>query len=252
MSITLSAADPIIRAELPAPFHEGWNRIDGVTVDGRMLTINTGEYFYRYLNPTWMVCDWAGVQTDLLNAQETTRTAVEQMALEYIQAHGRTTSDPALVLTTAHAVYSYLFRTEHLTDPSLAGMGVTEQDLRVLVEMGTMMALNRVELSGMISNVGPAWMFGEAAKVVWGLTTPEAEKLDELYHGGWFNEPRRIEQIKAHAALGGRLVHGCQSGVEQHMAGGCVAPYGANIDRFRADLGTFRDEWVERVRACGK
>ncbi|WP_190853735.1 hypothetical protein [Actinomadura sp. RB99] len=61
--------------------------------------------------------------------------------------------------------------------------------------MGTMMALNRVELSGEITNVGPAWMFGEAAKVVFGLTTAEAEMIDELYRGSWFNEPRRVEQV---------------------------------------------------------
>ncbi|MER6808798.1 hypothetical protein ABT299_05925 [Spirillospora sp. NPDC000708] len=98
--------------------------------------------------------------------------------------------------------------------------------------MGTMMALNRVEMSGEITNVGPAWMFGEAAKVVFGLTTAEAEMIDELYRGSWFNEPRRVEQVKAHVALGGRLVHGCRSGVEVDMAGGCVAPFG--FDRFRS------------------
>jgi hypothetical protein len=54
------------------------------------------------------------------------------------------------------------------------------------------------------------------------------------------------------AALGGRLVHGCQSGTEINMAGGCVAPYGADIERFRSELGRFRETWIEAVRACGK
>jgi hypothetical protein len=242
---------PRIVADLPEPLHSGWNRIDGVTVQGRRITIDPAEYFFRYENPSWLVCDWNAVKSALLDAHETQDTTVEQLALQFIKEHGRSTRDPAEVLTTAYAVYSYMFREEHLKDPSLAAMGVTARDLRVLTEMGTMMALNRVELDGSISNVGPAWMFGEAAKVVYDLDTHEAEKLDELYHGTWFNEPRRVEQIKAHAALGGRLVHGCQSGVEQHMAGGCVAPYGADINEFRRELGAFRDEWVERVRACG-
>ncbi|WP_433144949.1 hypothetical protein ACQPZ8_01175 [Actinomadura nitritigenes] len=248
---TLSEVAPVIEADLLAPFHAGWNRIDGVTVQGTRLTIDPAAYFFRYDNPSWLVCDWDIVKAELLDARETTDAAVEQMALEFIKAHGRSTSDPAEVLTIAHAVYSFMFRTEHLTDPSLAELGVTGRDLRALTEMATMMALNRVELDGSISNVGPAWMFGEAAKVVYGLGTRDAEKLDELYHGAWFNEPRRIEQVKAHAALGGRLVHGCQSGTEQHMAGGCVAPYGADITEFRRELGAFRHEWIERVRACG-
>lgn len=49
--------------------------------------------------------------------------------------------------------------------------------------------------------------------------------LDEVYHSTWFNEYRRVESIKAHAALGGRLVHGCQS-VPNQSGGACV-PYGA-------------------------
>lgn len=251
MSTALSGSAPTIQAYLPTPFHVGWNKIDGVTVDGARFTIDPKEYFFRYENPTWIVCDWAGVEADLLDAEETSDIAVEQMALDYIKAHGRATTDPAEVLTTAYEVYSYMFRQEHLADPSIASMGVTINDLRALTEMGTVMALNRVDQDGTISNVGPAWMFGEAAKIVFDLDTHAAEKLDELYHGAWFNEPRRIEQVKAHAALGGRLVHGCQSGQEQHMAGGCVAPYGADITEFRRELAGFRDEWVERVRACG-
>ncbi|GAA4232007.1 hypothetical protein GCM10022254_30780 [Actinomadura meridiana] len=244
-------AIPIV-VKLPKPFRNGWNRIKGVTVEGAIISIDPVAYFFRYENPTWLLCDWDGVRSNLLDAQETTETVVEQMTLDYIKEHGCRTSDPAKVLTTAYAVYCHTFREEYLEDPSLAEMGVTSRDLRALTEMGTMMALNRVELDGSIGNVGPAWMFGEAAKVVFDLDSHEAEKLDHLYHGSWFNEPRRTEQIKAHAALGGRLVHGCQSGQEQHMAGGCVAPYGADIQRFRRELRAFRREWIERVRSCGR
>lgn len=35
--------------------------------------------------------------------------------------------------------------------------------------------------------------------------------LDEVCYSVWFNESRRIESVKAHTALGGQLVHGCQS-----------------------------------------
>lgn len=71
--------------------------------------------------------------------------------------------------------------------------------------------------------------------------------LDEVYHGGWFNEHRRIESIKAHAALGGRLVHGCQSVPDQ--SGGVVAPYGASMANFRDDLAAFKAGWIEQVYA---
>ncbi|HEY0539831.1 MAG TPA: hypothetical protein VGD53_15755 [Actinoallomurus sp.] len=242
----------IIRAELPEPFHQGWNRITGVTVTGKTITIDPSAYFFRYENPSWILCDWEGVKRDLLGVQESPDTALEQTVVDYIRAHGHSTSDPAVVLDTAWHVYRYLFRSDHLSDPAIQRMGLTERHLRILTEMGTVMALNRIEQDGAISNVGPAWMFGEAAKVVYGLETSEAEKIDELYHGGWFNESRRLEQVKAHAALGGRLVHGCQSGTEINMAGGCVAPYGANIDRFRQELGEFRTDWIGQVRACGK
>jgi hypothetical protein len=246
------ARTQMIEAVLPSPFDDGWNRIAGVSVQGNRITIDPRTYFFRYGNPTWVVCDWAGVRENLLGARETPDVTVEQLALDHVKEHGHLTSDPAEVMVTAYAVYSYLFRAEHLHDRALARMGVTLRDLRILTEMGVMMALNRVERSGEISNVGPAWMFGEAAKVVFALGTRQAEKLDELYHGAWFNEPRRVEQVKAHVALGGRLVHGCQSGQEVNMAGGCVVPFGTDIARFRDELGTFRNEWIERVRACGE
>lgn len=92
-------------------------------------------------------------------------------------------------------------------------------------------------------------MIAATAAAVYGLDEPTAETLDELYHGTWFNESRRIESVLAHAALGGRLVHGCQPSPNQ--SGGCVVPYGTDIAGFRAELGTFRAEWLDRVRAMG-
>ena len=109
------------------------------------------------------------------------------------------------------------------------------------------MALNKVEPDGHISNVGPCWFFPAATSVVFDLSDEEGQMLDEIYHGGWFNEHRRIESIKAHAALGGRLVHGCQSVPDQ--SGGVVAPYGASMANFRADLAAFKTGWIEQIYA---
>jgi hypothetical protein len=118
----------------------------------------------------------------------------------------------------------------------------------MLREAATLMALNKVELDGMISNVGPCWFFPAATSVVFDLHDTTGAMLDEVYHSTWFNESRRVESIKAHAALGGRLVHGCQSVPDQ--SGGACVPYGASITQFRKDLRTFRAEWLTAVRAC--
>lgn len=239
-----------IRVTMPELFHQGWNNLPGVTVTGREITIDPATHFFRYENPTWLLCDWEGVARDLMGEQESADAALEQIVLDYIKKNSRSTNDPAEVLATAYQIYSYLFRDEHLTDPAIAAMGITRAHLRMLAEMGTMMALNRVELDGKISNVGPTWMFAEACKVVYGIDGHEAEVVDELYHSTWFTEGRRIEQVKAHAALGGRLVHGCQSAV--NMAGGCIVAFGTDIDAFRRELSGFRDEWIDRVRACAE
>jgi hypothetical protein len=120
-------------------------------------------------------------------------------------------------------------------------------ELKMLREAATLMALNRVQADGRISNIAPTWFFGAAIPVVFDLDEQAGQVIDEAYHGTWFNESRRIESVKAHAALGGRLVHGCQS--EANQTGGAVVPYGANIERFRQDLDGFRDEWLQAVRS---
>jgi hypothetical protein len=117
----------------------------------------------------------------------------------------------------------------------------------MLREAAMFMALNKVELDGSISNVGPCWFFPAATGVVFDLDDEAGQQIDEVYHGTWFDETRRVESIKAHAALGGRLVHGCQSVPSQ--SGGALVPYGASIDRFREDLNGFRDEWLAAVRS---
>ncbi|MCW2885050.1 MAG: hypothetical protein JWL58_1912 [Streptosporangiaceae bacterium] len=82
---------------------------------------------------------------------------------------------------------------------------------------------------------------------VYGLTKDEGEHVDDLYHGTFFNEYRRRESLLAHAALGGQLVHGCQSNPD--MTGGCVVPYGTSLDTFRTELAAFKHDWIEQVLA---
>ncbi|MEU9022106.1 hypothetical protein [Actinomadura sp. NPDC048394] len=250
MSTMLAQPVPIIDVTMPEPFHSGWNKIDGVTVDDTRLTINPAAYFFRYENPSWLVCDWAGVEAELLPAVETPDATIEQIALEYVKAHGRITDDAAEVLQVAWKVNAWQFRDAHLNDRGLAALGVRSEHLRMLRECCTLMALNRVEKDGTITNVGPAWMFPIACKVVYGLDQEGSRLLDELYHGTWFDEARRVEAVKANAALGGKLVHGCQS--QADMRGGCVVPFGADLAEFHRELAQFGDDWIERVESCGR
>ncbi|MGI5468365.1 hypothetical protein [Streptomyces sp. CA-132043] len=234
-----------ITVELPEAFDPRWSRLSGIQVEGRRITIDPAEYFFRFESASWLVADWELVKARLLPIEETAESAVEQLALEFIKEHAESTSDAARVLATAYEVYAYLFREEHL-----AGLGlpqITAAHLRMLREAATLMALNKVELDGRISNVGPCWFFPAATSVVFDLDEAMGGLLDEVYHGGWFNEHRRIESIKAHAALGGRLVHGCQSVPDQ--SGGIVAPYGASMATFREDLAAFKTGWIARVYA---
>ncbi|WP_326649476.1 MULTISPECIES: hypothetical protein [unclassified Streptomyces] len=235
--IDTTATTTAITVALPEAFDERWSRLPGIQVEGRRITIDPAEYFFRFESNTWLVADWELVKSQLLEADETTESAVEQLALDFIKAHATSTSDAARVLATAYEVYAYLFRVPQ----------ITASHLRMLREAATLMALNKVELDGHISNVGPCWFFPAATSVVFDLDDETGGMLDEVYHGGWFNEHRRIEAIKAHSALGGRLVHGCQSVPDQ--SGGVVAPYGASMAKFRDDLAQFKAGWIEQVYA---
>ena len=157
-----------ITVELPEAFDERWSRLPGIQVDGRSIAIDPAEYFFRFESNTWLVADWELVKSQLLGVQETAESAVEQLALDFIKAHAESTSDPARVLSTAQAVYAYLFRDEHLVDLGLPQ--ITAEHLRMLREAATLMALNKVELDGHISNVGPCWFFPAATSVVFDLS----------------------------------------------------------------------------------
>lgn len=242
--MTVATSD-LIKVDLPVPFTKTWERIPGITVDGPTLTIKPEEFFFRYENPSWLLCDWQRVRAELLPAIESEDLTIEQLVLDFVKKHGYATTDPAEVLRTAHDVYAYMFREEHLQDPGLDF--VPDGTLLMLRECGTLMALNRVERDGHISNVSPAWMLCAAAQVVYDLDKATAEVLDELYHGTWFNESRRRESILAHAALGGRLVHACQGA--PNMSGGCVVPFGTDVETMRRELAGMRMPWIERTLA---
>lgn len=235
-----------ISIDVPEVFDARWNRIPGVTVDGHQVTIDPDKYFFKFTNHSWLVIPWAHVERDMLGATETDNKALEQIALEYIQANATSTSDPTVVLAIGYEVYRYIFREEHLTD--LGMPEVTAEHLRMLRQAGTFMALNKVELTGEISNIGPAWFFNSTTRAVFDLTDEQGDMLDELYHGGWFNETRRLELVRAHTALGGRLVHGCQSVPSQ--TGGAVVPYGAPLQQFREELSAMKGAWIAAVEAC--
>ena len=243
--MTTTVVSTTITVELPAAFDQRWNRLSGITVDGKRITIDPETYFFRFENSSWRIIDWKTVKSNLLPAEETEVSAVEQIALDFIKAHGRSTNDAGEVLAIAYQVYSYLFRDEHLATLGLPN--VTADHLRMLREAATFMALNKVELDGHISNVGPCWFFPSATGVVFDLSEEDGQMLDEVYHGGWFNEHRRIEGIKAHTALGGRLVHGCQSAPDQ--SGGVVAAYGTSMANFATELARMKAEWIRRVES---
>ncbi|MDX6743805.1 hypothetical protein [Actinocorallia sp. A-T 12471] len=236
----------VVSVDLPEAFDPRWSRIPGITVDGHRITLDPAEYFFRFTDHSWLVIPWHRVERDMLGARETSARSLEQIALEYIQANATRTEDVATVLRIGWEVYRYVFRAEHLDDLGLPGIG--PEHLTMLRQAGTFMALNKVELTGEITNIGPAWFFNSTTRAVFDLSDAEGDMLDEVYHGGWFNEARRLELVRAHTALGGRLVHGCQSVPNQ--SGGAVVPYGASMERFRAELAALKDSWIAAVEAC--
>jgi hypothetical protein len=245
MTDRIPALEKIV-ARLPEEFDSRWNRLPGITVDGYQITIDPQEYFFKLGHHSWLVIPWQQVERDMLTATETADTSLEQIALEYIQANATSTRDAATVLAIGYEVYRYVFRAEHLAD--LGMPEITTEHLRMLRQVGTFMALNKVELTGEISTIGPAWFFNSTTRAVFDLTDPEGDMLDEVYHGGWFNEARRLELVRAHTALGGRLVHGCQSVPSQ--TGGAVVPYGAPLTKFREELAAMKATWIAAVEAC--
>jgi hypothetical protein len=217
--------------EFPEPFHPGWGRVFGVAVAGAAVTIDPSQYFFRCENASWLVCDWAGVRDELVPACESGILTVEQLACDHVREHGTTIDDPAEVLRTAWDVNAWLYR----FDVGVCG--------RMLREVGTLMALSRVETGGVISNVGPAWLLLDICSVVYGFGEVEVGLVEALYGAMWLDESRRVDAIKASAALGGRPLHACQSPAGMH-GGSVVVPYGMDMAEFRRELGAFESDWT--------
>ncbi len=231
---------------LPGQLDRRWSRLTGLEVEGSTLTISP-EYWFRCEDPSWRVCAWPGVRDHLMPVSESPDLALEQVVLDYITLNSHVTTDPSEVLGIAWEVYAYLFREELLPVPGLEAIDAAK--LRMLREAAVLMALNKVTDAGHIANIAPSWFFGAAVPLVFDLDDLTGELLDEVYHSTWFYEGRRVESVKAHAALGGRLVHGCQSA--GNLSGGVVAPYGIDVAAFQAELSAMRPDWLARVRAPG-
>jgi hypothetical protein len=150
----------LITVDLPGHVDPRWSRLPGISVDGSTVTISPADYFFRFDSASWLVTGWETVRDGLLPVTETAEEAIEQAALEFIRANARVTTDPADVLTIAWHVYSYLFRDELLPVAGLDQIG--PEELRMLREAATFMALNKVRDDGSIANVGPCWFFPAA------------------------------------------------------------------------------------------
>jgi hypothetical protein len=234
-------APPVVEVELPVVFDERWNRVPGITVQGARVRVDPSRYFFRFDAPSWPLCGWARVERELLPVRETREEVMEEIAADYVAAHGRSTRDAGEVLRTAWGVYSFLLRDSLLPVAGLEEVGPVE--LGALRQAATFMALNSVAMDGAIRAVGPCWFAAEMAGVVFGLDGEVTGLLDEVLHGAWFGKRWRLESLKAHAALGGRLVHGSSEGM--FGFGGACMPFGASLPRVRRDLALSRRAWLE-------
>jgi len=231
------------------PFYDGWNKIQGLTVRDGNLIINMGEYFERLEDPTWTYVPWGKVQKAWDILVESPEIALEQACLTYISQNSEITTDPNVVLSNAENVYSYLFNEDRIKEHEDL-QSVTPKALRVLRESSILCALNKVDTTGHICNIGPAWYFAQCSELVYSLTSAEASEVDELFHGGFFNGPRLRDQVRAHVALAGKLVHGCQG--SGYGSGGCVANYGTNIDQMQCELLELRPHFLSLLSSLDK
>jgi hypothetical protein len=226
-------------------FHHGWNNIPGLAVEGHRLVIEPGDYFERFEEPWWHFVPWREVQARWEALEETAHKSLEQCCLEFIEENKLWTEDPAQVLANAEAVYSFVFDEGRLK--AMPDVTFESNDLRILRESSVLCALNKVDLTGHITNIGPAWYFAQTARKVYGLTNREEIRVDELFHGGFFNGLRQRDQVKAHTALAGKLVHGCQS--SGHGSGGCVVSFGTNLSQMQRELLTLRPKFLNLLES---
>jgi len=221
-----------------APFHEGWNKIPGLTVSDDVLTIDRDQYFIRFEDESWSYIPWAAARQGWSEIEETSEKALEQSALEFIARNRITTRDPAVILRNAEAAYSFLYDPQRLAAYDDL-RDVSADDFRILRECSILCALNKVARNGRITVIGPAWYFAQCARTVFELDRDAEVRVDELFHGGFFNGARLSEQVRAHVALGGKLVHGCQG--SGNGSGGCVVQYGTDVQALQSELVALRE-----------
>lgn len=223
-------------------FHAGWGKIAGIRLIDTTIQIAPDQYFERYEDPSWNYVPWERVQAHWSELSETPDRAIEQACLEFIRDHAQQTSDASVILENAEQVYSFVFNESILNEIQDLDH-VTAHDLRVLRESSILCALNKVDLSGRITNIGPAWYFAQCARAVFELSADDERRVDELFHGGFVNGLRLREQTRAHVALGGKLVHGCQS--SGNGAGGCVVSYGTDTLVMQSELLNLRPRFLQ-------
>lgn len=221
-----------------------WNCIPGISVSDNKVEIEIEKYFFRYEEPQWRMIEWDRVQSNWNNLDETQDCSLEQKCLTFVKEESLVTDKADKILENAELAYSFLFNPSRV---DLSGLpNVKDYHLNIIKEASILMALNRVDQDGRARNVGSAWFLPTCTQKVFNLSDKEAEFVDELYHGTFFTEARRVDSVKAHTALGGRLVHGCQGA--PNLSGGCVVEYGTSINNFHADLKSFRDQWVNVIQ----
>jgi hypothetical protein len=155
----------------------------------------TSKYFFKLNSFSWLVVPVGRCQAGYASRHRDRREGPRTDRAGLHQGNAHSTTDADEVLAIAYEVYRYIFRAEHL-----GGLGmpeITEDYLRMLRQVGTFMALNKVELTGDIANIGPAWFFNSTTRAVFDLSDAGGDMLDEVYHGRWFNETRRLELVRA-------------------------------------------------------
>jgi hypothetical protein len=243
MATTLSASPSIVSFTPQRQFHIGWERVSGIKLIGDAIQITPTQYFERFEDPSWTYVPWETVQAHWTELSETPDMAIEQACLQFIRKHSQQSRDASVILENAEKVYSFVFN-ESLLHEIEDLDHVTANDLRVLRESSILCALNKVALNGRITNIGPAWYFAQCARLVYGLSATDEQRVDELFHGGFFNALRLREQTRAHVALGGRLVHGCQS--SGNGSGGCVVGYGTDVAVMQKELLALRPGFLNQ------
>lgn len=202
-------------------------------------------FFWRYDDPIWNYIEWDIVKANWDSLDGDSDTTTEQKCLEFVKRHATVTTDPSKILSVASKLYENLF---NFTPRSLLAFpSINESHVDILREMSILMSLNKVSQDGLIQNVSPAWFFPIACKRVFDLSKQEAEDIDNLYHSSMLYFGSQNDWLKAHTALGGILLHACQSVPD--LRGGVVCAYGTNRKALAMDFDAHADEWINEMNS---